>query len=94
MDRITLVCLTYEYAFSRDNWEWSRVVPRQYFMPPTWLIGLPTDILTFPYVCGKYVAELDDFRAVLREQELETNENTSFQMNGLLCTRTRAFSLL
>ncbi|RDL40360.1 Uncharacterized protein BP5553_00339 [Venustampulla echinocandica] len=54
------------------DWEWSRVVPLQFFMPPTWLTSLETDDLAWPFRYSRYVNELDKFRTVVRDQELKT----------------------
>ncbi|KAH6712136.1 hypothetical protein BKA61DRAFT_609701 [Leptodontidium sp. MPI-SDFR-AT-0119] len=44
--------------------EWSRVVPLQFFMPPTWLIYRGTNLLALPLLYIGYVKELDKFRQV------------------------------
>ncbi|KAK0621928.1 phosphotransferase enzyme family-domain-containing protein [Bombardia bombarda] len=52
------------------DWEWSLVVPLQFFSPPTWLTNQPVSALTleFPYI--EYVEKLDEFRDIVREREL------------------------
>lgn len=59
------------------DWEWSRIVPRQFFEPPLWLTGhwLPT--LAFPIVYdNEYLKTFDKFLATTRtlEREMYGNE--------------------
>lgn len=53
------------------DWEWSRVVPRQFFGPPLWLnLSLTTDLaLTTMY--GFYLKKFHRLLEVLRTRELE-----------------------
>ncbi|KAH9205327.1 kinase-like domain-containing protein, partial [Leptodontidium sp. 2 PMI_412] len=53
------------------DWEWSRVVPLQFFMPPTWLTYRGTDLLALPSLYTHYVSELDKFRQAVKDQELK-----------------------
>ena len=72
------------------DWEWSRVVPLQFFMPPTWLTYRGTDLLAFPSLYTRYVSELDNFRQAVKDQELKmyngelllSNEWTRVHENG------------
>lgn len=52
------------------DWEWSRVVPLQFFVPPTWLTDRETDSLAWPVIYARYVNELDKFRTIVRDREL------------------------
>lgn len=53
------------------DWEWSRVVPRQFFKPPLWL-GIPdTTKLAFEFVYVDYLKRFDQLHAVVRARELE-----------------------
>jgi len=61
------------------DWEWSRVVPRQLFIPPTWLTGGTLGLILLHSFYGDLVEELDTFRAILGERE----EQLGFG-NGLL----------
>jgi hypothetical protein len=53
------------------DWEWSRVVPLQFFMPPTWLTNRNTDTLAWPSFYSLYVDELDKFRTAVKVRELK-----------------------
>ncbi|KAL5331279.1 hypothetical protein ACEPPN_000809 [Leptodophora sp. 'Broadleaf-Isolate-01'] len=53
------------------DWEWSRVVPLQFFMPPTWLTYRGTDLLALPSLYKCYVSELDKLRQAIKDQELQ-----------------------
>jgi hypothetical protein len=72
------------------DWEWSRVVPLQFFMPPTWLTYRGTDLLAFPFAYTDYVNELDKFRQAVKDQEprmfngelLLSNDWTRVHENG------------
>ncbi|KAH6700016.1 hypothetical protein BKA61DRAFT_449746, partial [Leptodontidium sp. MPI-SDFR-AT-0119] len=72
------------------DWEWSRVVPLQFFMPPTWLTYRGTDLLALPSLYTRYVSELDKFRQAVKDQELKmfngklllSNEWTRIHENG------------
>ncbi|RFU31026.1 hypothetical protein B7463_g5317, partial [Scytalidium lignicola] len=46
------------------DWEWSHVVPVQFFMPPTWLTGRGNHILAWPVQYREYIKELDKFRRI------------------------------
>jgi hypothetical protein len=54
------------------DWEWSRVVPLQFFNPPTWLTSRGTDLLAFSYIYSQYTDELKKFRTIVRDRELKT----------------------
>lgn len=52
------------------DWEWSRVVPVQFFNPPWWLCGLSTTRLASKAVYDGYLATfLHDFLQVVRARE-------------------------
>lgn len=53
------------------DWEWSRVIPLQFFMPPTWLTNRETNALAWPSLYSLYVDELDKFRAAVSVRELK-----------------------
>jgi RIO-like serine/threonine protein kinase len=40
------------------DWEWSRIVPAQLFVPQTWLTGLELEGICSYFLRGEYVAEL------------------------------------
>lgn len=65
------------------DWEWSCVVPLQFFSPPTWIRNRPIATLSWGIFYNDYIAELDGFRAIVRERELET-------YGGELLSRDRA----
>lgn len=58
------------------DWEWSRVVPCQFFRPPLWLSSTPIEDLSYGYNYKVFLAYFDKFLAVLRvlEQEKYGNE--------------------
>lgn len=58
------------------DWEWSRVVPCQFFKPPLWLNSTPIEDLSYGYQYKTFLAHFDKFLAVLRvlEQEKYGNE--------------------
>ncbi|KAL1863168.1 hypothetical protein VTK73DRAFT_6360 [Phialemonium thermophilum] len=54
------------------DWEWSRVVPRQFFGPPLWL-GIPdTTKLAYEFVYEDYLKKFDKLLAKFRAREMET----------------------
>lgn len=53
------------------DWEWSRVVPRQFFNPPLWL-GIPdTTMMAYEFVYKDYLKQFDKLHAIVRRQERE-----------------------
>ncbi|KAG4428691.1 hypothetical protein IFR05_015829 [Cadophora sp. M221] len=58
------------------DWEWSRVVPCQFFIPPLWLNSTPIEDLSYGYQYKDFLTHFDKFLAVLRviEQEQYGNE--------------------
>ena len=53
------------------DWEWSRVVPLQFFKPPLWLNNTPIEDLSYGYRYRGYLECFDEFLAVLRIRERE-----------------------
>jgi len=52
------------------DWEWSRTVPRQLFVPPVWLSGGAFNIISLHgFFFNEHVKKLDMFRAILNERE-------------------------
>lgn len=59
------------------DWEWSRVVPLQFFKPPLWLFGYDTIDLAHNFNWYSYLEEcFDDLRAAVRTREQERFGNT------------------
>ncbi|KAH7363987.1 phosphotransferase enzyme family protein [Rhexocercosporidium sp. MPI-PUGE-AT-0058] len=58
------------------DWEWSRVVPCQFFKPPLWLNSTSIEDLSYGYQYKGFLAHFDKFLAVLRvlEQKKYGNE--------------------
>lgn len=51
------------------DWEWSRVVPLQYFIPPLWF-GIPdTTLLAHKFVYQDYLTHFDRFLEIARDRE-------------------------
>ncbi|KAH6716161.1 phosphotransferase enzyme family protein [Leptodontidium sp. MPI-SDFR-AT-0119] len=58
------------------DWEWSRVVPRQFFKPPLWL-GIPdTTKLAWDFVYNDYLKSFNQLQATAMTRELEKYGNT------------------
>ena len=57
------------------DWEWSRVVPCQFFVPPLWLNNTPIEELSYGYQYKDFLTHLDKFLAVLRVVEQEQYGN-------------------
>ncbi|KPM36578.1 hypothetical protein AK830_g9978 [Neonectria ditissima] len=57
------------------DWEWSRVVPCQYFLPPLWLKIVDTTRLAWPSVYEDWLNTFDELQAVLKSRELEVYGN-------------------
>ncbi|KPM34283.1 hypothetical protein AK830_g12291 [Neonectria ditissima] len=57
------------------DWEWSRVVPRQFFKPPLWLKNPDTTKLAYNFVYQDYLQRFDQFLAILRIREREKYGN-------------------
>ncbi|KAH6982357.1 kinase-like domain-containing protein [Ilyonectria sp. MPI-CAGE-AT-0026] len=53
------------------DWEWSRVVPVQYFQPPLWFTGHSTEFLALGYPYLRYLERLDEFLRIMRELEVQ-----------------------
>ena len=54
------------------DWEWSRIVPRQFFIPPLWLDKLDTTYLAFKYFYETYLEEkFHPLLDIVRSRELE-----------------------
>lgn len=53
------------------DWEWSRVVPRQFFIPPLWL-GIPdTTKLAYDFVYQDYLKQFHQLLDFVRARELD-----------------------
>ncbi|KAK7429709.1 hypothetical protein QQZ08_003735 [Neonectria magnoliae] len=57
------------------DWEWSRVVPRQFFKPPLWLGNPDTTKLAYNFVYQDYLERFGHFLSILRVRERETYGN-------------------
>ncbi|KAK0640942.1 kinase-like domain-containing protein [Cercophora newfieldiana] len=53
------------------DWEWSRVVPRQFFIPPLWLRYCDTTKLAYDFVYQDYLKRFHRLLGLIRTQELE-----------------------
>ena len=53
------------------DWEWSRVVPRQFFKPPLWLSNTRIEDMSYGYRYRDYLEQFDKFMAILRTREQE-----------------------
>jgi hypothetical protein len=51
------------------DWEWSRVVPLQFFSPPLWLSNPDTTKLAYPFLYREFLKRFDQLQAILRIQE-------------------------
>ncbi|CAG9986456.1 unnamed protein product, partial [Clonostachys byssicola] len=58
------------------DWEWSRVVPRQFFKPPLWLQYPDLTLLSRPIFYDHFLELFEDFLVVLRQRELDAYGNT------------------
>lgn len=57
------------------DWEWSRVVPCQFFKPPLWLSNTTIQNMSYGYRYKDYLDLFDKFLAVLRVRERERYGN-------------------
>lgn len=53
------------------DWEWSRVVPCQFFTPPLWLKNLDTTNLAYDFVYQEYLDRFGDLQNIVRSRELQ-----------------------
>ncbi|KAK0631593.1 phosphotransferase enzyme family protein [Immersiella caudata] len=53
------------------DWEWSRVVPRQFFIPPLWLRYCDTTKLAYDFVYQDYLKRFHRLLGIIRTQEVE-----------------------
>jgi hypothetical protein len=53
------------------DWEWSRVVPLQFFKPPLWLKNPDTTKLAWNFVYRDYLKSLDQLLEIVRTRERE-----------------------
>ncbi|KAM0421404.1 hypothetical protein ACHAPT_010758 [Fusarium lateritium] len=53
------------------DWEWSRVVPCQYFLPPLWLTNLDTTVLAWKFAYDRYLEKFEEFLAIVESRERE-----------------------
>ncbi|KPM42267.1 hypothetical protein AK830_g4251 [Neonectria ditissima] len=51
------------------DWEWSHVVPCQYFLPPLWLTNLDTTVLAWAFAYDQYLESFDELLAIVRSRE-------------------------
>ncbi|KAG4438946.1 hypothetical protein IFR05_005572 [Cadophora sp. M221] len=58
------------------DWEWSRVVPRQFFKPPLWLRIPDTTKLAWDFVYNDYLKSINQLQAIIKTRELEKYGNT------------------
>ncbi|KAK7413645.1 hypothetical protein QQX98_007470 [Neonectria punicea] len=58
------------------DWEWSRVVPRQFFKPPLWLQYADLTLLSRPLFYDRFLETLQDFLSVVRQRELQVYGST------------------
>jgi hypothetical protein len=66
-DEMEVVCVL--------DWEWSRIVPLQFFKPPLWLTSPDTTILAIEYAYRMYLEQFDKFLSVVRTLEKERYGN-------------------
>lgn len=57
------------------DWEWSRVVPSQFFKPPLWLSNAKIEDMFYGHRYKDYLKHFDQFLAILRVRELERYGN-------------------
>jgi len=57
------------------DWEWSRVVPLQFFKPPLWFKIPDTTKLAWNFVYKDYLKSFDQFLEILKTRERETYGN-------------------
>lgn len=57
------------------DWEWSRVVPLQFFKPPLWLKTPDTTKLAWNFVYQDYLKSLDQLLEIVRTREREKYGN-------------------
>ncbi|KAI0448833.1 phosphotransferase enzyme family protein [Xylaria acuta] len=57
------------------DWEWSRVVPLQFFKPPLWLANPDPTNLAYEAVYRRYLDRFDKFLAILRTLEKQRYGN-------------------
>jgi hypothetical protein len=57
------------------DWEWSRVVPLQFFKPPLWLKNPDTTKLAWDFVYQDYLKSFDQFLKIVRTRECEKYGN-------------------
>ncbi|KAH7304965.1 kinase-like domain-containing protein [Stachybotrys elegans] len=58
------------------NWQWSRVVPLQFFNPPRWLVTDRIKSMCWPATFDIHVTQLNLLRAALQEREQELYRRT------------------
>ncbi|KAL5583750.1 hypothetical protein FOVSG1_015101 [Fusarium oxysporum f. sp. vasinfectum] len=58
------------------DWEWSRVVPRQFFRPPLWLQYADTTLLSRPLFYERFLETLQDFLSIVRQREIQKYGST------------------
>ncbi|CAI6045170.1 unnamed protein product, partial [Clonostachys chloroleuca] len=58
------------------DWEWSRVVPRQFFKPPLWLEYADVTLLSRPLFYDRFLRTFQDFLDIVRQRELDAYGST------------------
>ncbi|KAF2971191.1 hypothetical protein GQX73_g2405 [Xylaria multiplex] len=66
-DKMRVVCVL--------DWEWSRIVPLQFFKPPLWFANPDPTNLAYEVVYHRYLDRFDKFLAILRTLEKEKYGN-------------------
>ncbi len=77
------------------DWEWSRAIPCQFFVPPTWLSGLPLGIISFHgSIYDSHLDKLDMFRTILREREQKLYGGNTLLSDEWACVDEKAGILI
>ncbi|KAI0010225.1 hypothetical protein F4779DRAFT_319842 [Xylariaceae sp. FL0662B] len=66
-DEMDIICVL--------DWEWSRVVPCQFFKPPLWFSNPDPTMLAYDFIYQRYIERFDRFLAVVRKLERERYGN-------------------
>lgn len=57
------------------DWEWSRVIPCQFFKPPLWLANPDPTMLAYDFMYQRYIEQFDRFLGIMRTLERERYGN-------------------
>ncbi|KAI1499372.1 phosphotransferase enzyme family protein [Biscogniauxia marginata] len=60
-DEMDIVCVL--------DWEWSRIVPCQFFKPPLWFANPDPTVLAYDFMYQRYIEQFDQFLAAVRTLE-------------------------